>query len=160
MASPNTNQTVLSKLTKPLTLHHLKIPAADLVKTYDFYTAVLPFQALPSFNHYTASGRLYGAIFSNGADVLVEVREDAEQAAAQKGFDPITWGVPTRQDLADWMAYLESQGVHHSRIFLGVQGWLICFEDPDLKIVRIYTTEETHEWSQPDKDDYWLKTPE
>ncbi|KAI0879542.1 hypothetical protein GGS24DRAFT_1614 [Hypoxylon argillaceum] len=147
------------KPTKPLTIHHLKLPATDLAKTYDFYTNILPLQAIPSLNHYTASGKLYGAIFSNGAGLLVEVRESAQQAAAQKGFDPITWSVPTRGDLTVWVAWLASREVKHSRILMGVKGWVLCFEDPDARIVRLYTTEEEHEWCEPDKDDYWLKTP-
>ncbi|KAH8156882.1 hypothetical protein CIB48_g11362 [Xylaria polymorpha] len=156
MASPPPTP---SKPTRPLTIHHLKLPTADLVKTYEFYTKFLPFRVIPSLNHYTASGKLYGAIFSNGADLLVEIREGARQAIAQKGFDPITWGVPTRNYLKEWAAWLASQGVNHSRILMGVKGWVLCFEDPDTRVVRLYTTEEEHEWCRPDKDDYWLKTP-
>ncbi|KAI0811667.1 Glyoxalase/Bleomycin resistance protein/Dihydroxybiphenyl dioxygenase [Xylaria sp. FL0064] len=149
----------ISKPSRPLMIHHLKIPASDLTKTYGFYTKILPFQAIPSLNHYTTSGELYGAIFSNGADLFVEIRQDAQQAAVQRGFDPITWGVPTRKDLKEWAAWLSSQGVNHSRILTGVKGWVLCFEDPDGKFIRLYTTEEEHEWCEPDKDDYWLKTP-
>ncbi|KAI0965616.1 hypothetical protein F4678DRAFT_451995 [Xylaria arbuscula] len=145
-----------SKPTGPLTIHHLKLPAADLSKTYDFYTKVLPFQAIPSLNHYTASGKLYGAIFSNVAGLFVEVREDAKQTATQKGFDPITWGVPARNDLQIWAAWLASQGVKHSRILMGVKGWVLCFEDPDARFVRLYTTEEEHEWCEPDKGQFSL----
>ncbi|KAI1164599.1 hypothetical protein F5B18DRAFT_614618 [Nemania serpens] len=156
MASPSPTP---GRPTGLLTVHHLKLPATDLVKTYEFYTNVLPFQATPSLNHYTASGKLYSAIFSNGANLLVDIREDAKQAAAQKGFDPITWGVPTRNDLKEWQAWLASQGVNHSRLFMAVKGWVLCFEDPDAKVVRLYTTAEEHEWCEPDEDDYWLKTP-
>ncbi|KAI8635340.1 hypothetical protein F5Y19DRAFT_7998 [Xylariaceae sp. FL1651] len=148
-----------SKPARPLTIHHLKLPAADLAKTYSFYTQVLPFEAVPSLNHYTQSGKLYGAIFTNGAGLLVEIRQNADHAAAQKGFDPITWGVPARADLEAWATWLESQGVKQSRILTGVKGWVLCFEDPDARFVRLYTTEEEHEWCEPDRDDYWLGTP-
>jgi hypothetical protein len=37
-----------------------------------------------------------------------------EQAAAQKGWDPITWGVGRRQDLEQWAEWLDVNGVKHS----------------------------------------------
>lgn len=37
-----------------------------------------------------------------------------------------------------------------------MKGWVMAAEDPDGKIVRLYTTEE-HEWTTDvNRDTYWL----
>lgn len=160
MASSSPPAPPISKPTNPVTIHHLKLAATDVAVTHTFYTTILPFTDVPTLAHRTPSGRLYGAFFTTTVGgLLVEVRENAAQAQAQKGFDPVTWGAPTREDLHAWAAWVASKGVKHSRVFRGVKGWLVCFEDPDGKIVRVYTTLEEHAWCEPDKDDYWLKTP-
>ena len=81
------------------------------------------------------------------------------QAAAQKGWDPITWGVGTRKDLEQWAQWFDAHGVKHSHIFAGVKGWVMGCEDPDGRIVRLYVDDEEHEWTDhPDQDEYWLGT--
>jgi catechol-2,3-dioxygenase len=163
MSSDNPTIPLRSKPETAFTLHHLKLASASLQETYDFYTQVLPFTAMPSLNHYTPSGTLYGAIFAlpqptpssdpkNTPQLLVEIRQHAAQATAQRGWDPITWGVPRRADLEAWRAWFEDRGVKHSRILKGVLGWVLGVEDPDGRIVKLYTTEEAHEWTA-DVDD-------
>ncbi|KAI1323221.1 hypothetical protein F5Y16DRAFT_350808 [Xylariaceae sp. FL0255] len=172
MSQPNSSEENPKKPSGPLTVHHLKLPASDLQTTYKFYTEILPFYAVPALNHYTSSGELYGALFSTSNPsalqasspnsdfgVLVEVRQDKTQALAARGSDPITWGVPTRAGLQEWASWLDSQGVEHSPVLMGVKGWLLVLKDPDERFVRMYTTEEEHEWCEPDTDDYWLNTP-
>lgn len=43
-----------------------------------------------------------------------------------------------------------------SKVFTGFKGWVMGCEDPDGKIVRLYSEEE-HGWTDhPDQDEYWL----
>lgn len=89
--------------------------------------------------------------------LIVEVRYEPTQAAAQKGWDPITWGVGTRKDLQEWAQWLDQWKVNRSPIFTGIKGWVMSCEDPDGRIVRLYVEDEEHDWTDhPDKDDYWL----
>ena len=93
--------------------------------------------------------------------LIVEVRYVPEQATAQRGWDPITWGVGTRNDLEEWGAWLDANGVKRSKILLGIKGWVMGCEDPDGRIVRLYVEDEAHEWTDhPDQDEYWLGTVE
>ena len=83
--------------------------------------------------------------------LIVEVRKHTKQAEAQVGWDPITWGVSKRDDLKEWAGWFEKHDVKHSKIFTGVKGWVMGAEDPDGKIIRLYTEEE-HDWSNhPDE---------
>ena len=89
--------------------------------------------------------------------VIIEFRYVPEQAEAQKGWDPITWGVGTRKDLEAWEAWFAHHGVEHSKIFVGIKGWVSGCKDPDGRVVRLYVDNEIHEWTdQPDQDEYWL----
>ncbi len=59
----------------------------------------------------------------------------------------------------EWVAWLDENKVHRSKIFTGIKGWLMGCEDPDGKIVRIYAEDESHEWTDhPDADEFWLGT--
>lgn len=92
---------------------------------------------------------------------IIEARYEPSQAAAQKGWDPITWGVGTRKDLEEWGKWLDECGVKRSHVLMGIKGWLMGCEDPDGRIVRLYVEDEEHEWTDhPDRDEYWLGTIE
>lgn len=89
--------------------------------------------------------------------LLLELRHVPDRAEAQKGLDPITWGVGTRADLEEWGKWLDQHSVKRSRIFTGIKGWVMGAEDPDGRIVRLYVQDEDHEWTDhPDQDEYWL----
>lgn len=141
-------------------VHHLKLPVHSLKQTREFYTTVFPFTHLPQFDHFTPQHKLFAQIFIHEpTKLLVEVRYDPARADAQKGWDPITWGVATRADLEQWSDWFDAHGVKHSKILTGIKGWLMGCEDPDGKIVRLYVDEEEHEWTDhPDIDEYWLGT--
>lgn len=141
-------------------VNHLKLPVHSLSKTLAFYTTVFPFKFLPQYNHYTPSHQLFAQIFIHEpTSLIVEVRYDPKRAAAQAGWDPITWGVGTRKDLEVWSRWFDEHQVRHSNILTGIKGWLMACEDPDGKIVRLYVEDEEHEWTDhPDRDEYWLGT--
>ena len=89
--------------------------------------------------------------------LIIEFRYVPEQAEAQRGWDPITWGVGTRKGLEAWKAWFAYNGVEHSKIFTGIKGWVSGCRDPDGRVVRLYVNDEVHEWTDsPDQDEYWL----
>lgn len=138
---------------KPLLgINHIKLPAYDLRKTYDFYTAIFSMQTIPQYDHYDKNGTLFAQMFRHSSTgTIVEIRQNRTQALAQKGWDPITWSVKGVADLDDWGKYLDTLGVKHSKVLKGVKGWTMGVEDPDGKIVRLYTEDE-HEWTNhPDE---------
>lgn len=147
--------------TKPTSfngIHHLKLPASDIRKTEAFYTQILPFESCPELDHYTPDGKLFAVLLTyKPAGLMLEIRHNPEQAKIQKGWDPVTWGVDSRKDLEEWGAWFDEKGVSHSKVLTGMKGWVMAAEDPDGKIVRLYTTEE-HEWTTGvDRDAYWLR---
>jgi catechol 2,3-dioxygenase-like lactoylglutathione lyase family enzyme len=143
-------------------INHLKLPVFSIQKTHDFYTKIFPFTPLPQYDHFTPDHELFAKMFQHEpSKLIVEVRYVPSQAAAQKGWDPITYGVGTRKDLEQWIDWFDLNGVKHSRILTGIKGWVVGCEDPDGRIVRLYVEDEEHEWTDhPDKDEYWLGTVE
>ena len=139
-------------------INHLKLPCHSLKKTYDFYTTIFPFKPLPQYNHYTPKHKLFAMMFTyEPSKLIIEVRYSPTEATAQKGWDPITWGVGTRKDLEEWGNWLDASNVKRSPVLMGIKGWVMGCEDPDGRIVRLYVEDEEHEWTDhPDKDEYWL----
>lgn len=139
-------------------INHLKMPVFSLKKTLDFYTTIFPFTHLPKLDHFTPDKKLFGQLFIHKpSNLMVELRYHPTQAEAQRGWDPISWGVNTRKDLDEWASWLDAKGVKHSRVLTGLQSWVMACEDPDGKIIKLYVEDEEHEWTDtPDKDEYWL----
>ena len=139
-------------------INHLKLPSFSVQKTVDFYTNIFPFTYLPQYDHFTPDHKLFAKMFwHEPTKLIIEARYVPTQAEAQKGWDPITWGVGTRKDLEEWAAWFDANSVKRSRIFTGIKGWVMGCEDPDGRVVRLYVEEEDHEWTDhPDEDAYWL----
>lgn len=151
----------MSRPAIPWGINHIKLPAIDILKTKDFYTDILGLQYLPELDHRDGHGKLFAVMlqFPQGSPTThwIEIRLNPAQSEVQQRWDPVTYGVKTKKDLDDWKAFLERKGVTCSRVFTGLQAWVLCALDPDGKIVRLYC-DETHEWTTDfDTDDFWLK---
>ncbi|KAJ7767031.1 hypothetical protein DFH07DRAFT_808979 [Mycena maculata] len=148
-------------LTQPppvLGIDHLKIPTNSILTKLEFYTRILPFKHLAHFDHRRAdSGEIFGVIIQHApTDLLIELRLNPAHAAAQRGWDAITWSVETRKDLEMWREWLVSKGVECSKVLKGFKGWCLVAEDPDGAFVRWYC-QESHEWdAHADVDEKWL----
>ncbi|KAJ7289735.1 Glyoxalase/Bleomycin resistance protein/Dihydroxybiphenyl dioxygenase [Mycena rebaudengoi] len=143
-----------------LGIDHIKIPTSSIDAKLAFYTSVLSFTHLIDFDHRRAdSDELFGVILLHApTGLLVELRLNPAQAAAQRGWDAVTWSVETHADLETWRAWLVSKSVECSRVLKGFKGWVLVVEDPDGAMVRWYC-KETHEWTENvDVDEKWLPT--
>ncbi|KAL3595615.1 hypothetical protein FPOAC2_09963 [Fusarium poae] len=143
-------------------INHLKLPCHDIIKTGQFYETLFHLDRVLKYNHYTPDHKLFAIMLEHKpTKLIVELRHVPAQASAQKGWDPITWGVGTRADLEEWGVWLDAHGVSRSKILVGIKGWVMACEDPDGRIVRLYVEDEEHEWTDhPDQDEYWLGTVE
>ena len=120
-------------------VNHLKLPCNDILTTGAFYEKLLPFTRIHEYNHYTPDHRLFAIMLQHqSTNLIIELRHVPSQAEAQKGWDPITWGVGTRADLEEWAAWFDEYRVRRSKIFVGIKGWVMCHEDPNGRIVRLY----------------------
>lgn len=139
-------------------INHLKLPVFSLKATMDFYTKIFPFTYQPQWDHFTPDHKPFAQMVKHEpTNLIVEFRHVPKEAEAQRGWDPITWGVGTRADLEEWARWLDTNNVKRSKIFVGIKGWVMACEDPDGKIVRLYVEDEDHEWTDhPDRDEYWL----
>jgi catechol 2,3-dioxygenase-like lactoylglutathione lyase family enzyme len=131
-----------------LGVDHIKIPTASVPAKLAFYTSVLSFTHLAHFDHKRPSGELFAVILQHApTGLLVELRLNPAQAAAQHGWDAVTWSVESHADLETWRAFLGERGVECSRVLKGFKGWVLVAEDPDGAMVRWYC-KETHEWDE------------
>jgi len=169
-------------------IHHLKLPTSSIAAAFHFYTHILNFTPLPHLDHFTSpppslsspspsppasssnssvssvpQKHLFAALVLHApSQTIVEFRYHPEQAAKQKGWDPITWAVSKKADLERWGAWVDERGegrVKRSRVLSGLKSWWMGIEDPDGRIVRLYVADEEHEWldpSQLDHDEYWM----
>ncbi|KAK4555559.1 hypothetical protein LTR86_007312 [Recurvomyces mirabilis] len=110
----------------PLTkINHIKLAAKDIRTTQMFYTEIMGCAYVPEYDHKTAQGELFASMVKlqpEGRDFIVEIRHNEAQAKTQEGWDPITWGVPTRKDLDIWKAWFEQNEVNCSKVFTAIKG--------------------------------------
>ena len=140
-----------------LGIHHLKFAVSDLDRSLSFYTRILGASRLPKLDHVNAGGQLYAIIMEvPGLGTPLELRLNAEHAAKQKGFDPVTLNVEGRADLQSWVQHLDAERVAHSPILTALVGWLVAFEDPDGRRIRFYTKERHGPELTPSTDARWL----
>ncbi|TQN43607.1 catechol 2,3-dioxygenase-like lactoylglutathione lyase family enzyme [Blastococcus colisei] len=124
--------------------HHVKLPVGDVVRSRNWYQAVL---GLVVDVEFVEDGVLMGvALRDPSGTVTLAARHDPQRAAVLAGFDPIAVGVPTRSDLEAWASRLDVLGQRHGGIVTGHQGWvLVGLHDPDGIEVRLYTIERHDE---------------
>ncbi|KAJ7677576.1 hypothetical protein B0H14DRAFT_2655997 [Mycena olivaceomarginata] len=80
----------------------------------------LSFTHLAHFDHKRPSGELFAVILQHApTGLLVELRLNPAQAAAQHGWDAVTWSVESHADLETWRAFLSERGVECSRVLKG-----------------------------------------
>lgn len=140
-------------------INHIKLPCHSIQRTLDFYTTILPFELQPHLDHFTPDHKVFARMLKYN-NILLELRYNPEQALAQKGWDPITWGVSGQKHLREWKEWFHAKGVKCSDVFTALKSWVLAAEDPDGRVVRLYVEDEEHEWTlHPSKDEYWLGQP-
>jgi catechol 2,3-dioxygenase-like lactoylglutathione lyase family enzyme len=123
-------------------IHHLKFPVADLDRALAFYAAVFGASRIAEYDHRDGDGKLYAYILSvPNLGTALELRLNGKLASLHRGFDPITLSVGACADLQLWARRLDALGLRHSGVLVGAVGWLLVFEDPDGRRLRLYTRE-------------------
>jgi catechol 2,3-dioxygenase-like lactoylglutathione lyase family enzyme len=140
-----------------LGIHHLKFPVSDLDRSNDFYSRILGAQRLGHLDHFNSDKQLYAVILNvPNLGTHLELRLNPPQAMHHKGFDPLTLKVEDRAQLRQWIGHLEVEHVPHSPILTALVGWLVAFEDPDGRRIRLYTNERHGPELTPSTDPIWL----
>lgn len=118
--------------------HHVKLPVADVRRSYDWYRRVL---GLEQELEFVEDGVLMGLALRDHSDTVhLALRHDPARAAALAGFDPVALCVPARADLEAWRRRLDELGESHGGIVSGHAGSVIVgLRDPDGIEVRLYT---------------------
>ena len=138
-------------------VHHVKFPVSDLDRSLTFYEQAIGAKRVAAWDHIHKDGTRYAMILEvPGLGTKLELRLDPAQAAAQRGFDPVTIAVPDRAALAAWMAHLDAAGIEHSPVLAAIQAWLVVFVDPDGRRLRLYTLETHGPDIAPDEDSPWI----
>jgi len=138
-------------------IHHLKFAVSDLERSLAFYERALFARRIAASDHRRADGTLFAVILEvPGLGTYLELRLNREAAAAQAGFDPVTLTVRRRGDLDLWAEHLDRSGIAHSPVLTGLKAWLLVFDDPDGRHLRLYTLEEHGPEIAPSVDPRWL----
>jgi catechol 2,3-dioxygenase-like lactoylglutathione lyase family enzyme len=140
-----------------LAIHHLKFTVAEIERSVDFYTRVLGARRIAHLDHFDGDGRLYAIILEvPNLGTKLELRLHPAHAATQKGLDPMTLAVESRKDLELWAAHFDAEDVAHSPVLTAYVGWVMVFEDPDGRRLRLYTKETHGPELTPSTDAHWL----
>lgn len=139
-------------------IHHVKFPVSDLDRSLRFYEQVFGAKRQAVSDHKHEDGSLYAYILDvPDLGTRLELRLSPEEAGKQKGFDPLTIAVDDRTALDAWGKHLDELQIEHSPVLTAIQAWLMVFDDPDGRRLRLYTLSIHGAELKPDEDSPWLK---
>jgi len=78
------------------------------------------------------------------------------QGRTVRGFDDDT-RKSYEAALDAWAKHLDAAGVQHSTVLTAIQAWVLVFEDPDGRRLRLYTLATHGPEIKPDANSPWLK---
>jgi len=119
-------------------IHHVKLPVSDLARSREWYERVLGFTVMLEFPDDDGVVRGVGGRLP-GAGVLVGLRQNAQAAAGNAGFDPVAFAIADRPAAEAWSAHFEALGVRHSEIRAATRGWVVDVYDPDGLTIRLFS---------------------
>lgn len=121
-------------------LRTLKFAVADCDRSLAFYQRVFGAEHIKAADHRTADGQIYAYVCRVEGLGTLDLRLLPDHAAAARRFDPITMHVPDKAALEQWAAFLDGlDDVHHSGIFATGLSWAVAIEDPDGRVLKIFS---------------------
>jgi catechol 2,3-dioxygenase-like lactoylglutathione lyase family enzyme len=123
-------------------IHHIKIPVTDLARSLHWYRRVFGLRPTMAFPEADAVVRGFVGEIPGLKHTTVAFRVNPTAAAGNRGFDPVSFAVHTRDDLQRWADHLDSLDVQHSPLIEASIGWLLVFDDPDGLTLHLYTWAE------------------
>jgi len=119
-------------------IHHIKLPVSDLARSREWYERVLAYTVDREFPDDDGVVRGVGGRLP-GADVPLALRQNAQAAAGNAGFDPVSFAIADRAAAEAWTSHFDALGVRHSEIRRASRGWVVDVYDPDGLTVRLYS---------------------
>ena len=123
-------------------IHHVKIPVTDLSRSLHWYRQVFGLRPTMEFRDADGVVRGFAAEVAGLSPTLVTFRVNPAAVEGNRGFDPVSFAVRTRDELAAWAAHLDGLDVRRSPLIEASIGWLLVFDDPDGLTLHLYTWSE------------------
>lgn len=143
-----------------LGLHHLKLAVTNLDVSLAWYERVLGGHRIPSLDHIHSDGTRFAAIISmpdwGPTSIYLELRLAPAKVKLDRGWDFVTLTARGRRELEEWARWLDHWGTVRSEVLIGRRGWVLGFEDPDGRRVRIFTREGHEGALEASQDGVWL----
>lgn len=139
-------------------IHHVKFVVSNLDRSLHFYEQVFCAKRIAAWDHKHEDGSIYAySLEIPNLGTRLELRLNPKEAEKQRGFDPLTITVDDRAALDAWSKYLDELQIEHSPILTAIQAWLIVFNDPDGRRLRLYTLSTHGTELKPDEYSPWLE---
>jgi catechol-2,3-dioxygenase len=139
-------------------LRTIKFAVSDCVRSLEFYERVFGAQRIAAADHRDAQGNIYAYVCTVPGLGVLDLRLLPTHAAAAKRMDPITVHVADKAELEAWAEHLDRLGnVHHSGVFPTGLSWAIAVEDPDGRLIKLFSREGHGPEIKPVADNPWMK---
>ena len=109
-------------------VHHVTVPATDVIRSRDWYANVLGFDPILDEEE---EDRVLEVTLSHPSGAMLRLRFAPDRARALAGFKVVTLSIGDEHELESWCEWLDSLEVEHTPIQPAHIGWAVTLEDPD-----------------------------
>ncbi len=139
-------------------LRILKLAVSDCDRSLDFYERVFGAERIERADHRDAGGAIYAYICDVPGFGKIDLRLLPEHAAVARKMDPISLHIADKATLDRWAEFLDGLGdVHHSGVFATGLSWAIGVEDPDGRVIKLFSREGHGPEIPATPDNPWMK---
>ena len=119
-------------------LHHVALPAADVLATSDWYAQTFGFVRLLVEEE---EDRVVSVVLEHPTGILLYLHEAPGRLDALSEFSVLGLAVDDREELCGWAAHLTRRNVRHNGPRAAHLGWTLDVIDPNGLHVQLHTRE-------------------
>jgi catechol 2,3-dioxygenase-like lactoylglutathione lyase family enzyme len=119
-------------------LHHVALPAADVLATSDWYTQTFGFVCVLVEEE---ESRVVSVVLEHPTGVLLYLHQAADRLDALSGFSVLGLTVDDRKQLLRWADHLTRRNIRHTEPRAAHLGWTLDVIDPNGLHVQLHTRE-------------------
>ena len=119
-------------------IHHVTVPASDLLASSDWYARVLGFETILIEEH---ENDVVAVLLQHPCGARLLLRHTDVPLSAWHGYPLFALSVASHTELLRWVEHLTTLDVDHGAVHQAHLGWAVTITGPDLLKIQLRTDE-------------------